>query len=65
MDSVMEEWLNFQIQIGQAAKKLETSSSAGVILLGSHTLKAYTRKRRIIARSSAEAVLYALAFGAV
>ena len=34
------------------------------MLLGSHTLKAYSRKHKIIARSSAEAELYAAALGA-
>ena len=33
-------------------------------MLGEHTLKAYTRKQKIIARSSAEADLYAAALGA-
>ena len=37
------------------------SSSAGV---GRHLLKAYTRKQKIIVRSSAEAELYAAALGA-
>ena len=45
-------------------KETRRSSSAGVILLGSHTLKAYTRKQHVIARSSAEAELYAAALGA-
>ena len=33
-------------------------------MLGKHTLKAYTRKQRVIAKSSAEAELYAAALGA-
>ena len=33
-------------------------------MLGEHALKAYTRKQKIIARSSAEAELYAAALGA-
>ena len=33
-------------------------------MLGKHTLKAYTRKQRMIAKSSAEAELYAAALGA-
>ena len=33
-------------------------------MLGAHALKAYTRKQKIIARSSAEAELYAAALGA-
>ena len=37
---------------------------ASVILLGSHTLKAFTRQQHIIARSSAEAELYAASLGA-
>ena len=39
-------------------------SSAGVVMLGDHTLKAYTQKQKIIARSSAEAELYVAALGA-
>ena len=35
-----------------------------MILLGNHALKACTRKQNIIARSSAEAELYAAAMGA-
>ena len=46
---------------GQKTKK---SSSAGVALVGRHLLKAFTRKQKIIARSSAAAVLYAAALGA-
>ena len=45
-------------------KETRKSSSAAVILLGYHALKAYTRKQKIIARSSAEAELYAAALGA-
>ena len=45
-------------------KGTRASSSAGVILLDSHTLKADTCKQHIIARSSAEAELYAEALGA-
>ena len=45
-------------------KETRKSSSAGVILLGKHALKTYTRKQNIIARSSAEAELYAVALGA-
>ena len=40
------------------------SDWAGVILLGSHTLKAFSRKQQIIARSSEEAELYAATMGA-
>ena len=45
-------------------KETRKSSSAGVTLLGNHTLKAYMRKQKIIAKSSAEAELYAAALGA-
>ena len=40
------------------------SSSAGVLMLGGHTLMAYTRKQKVIAKSSAEAELYAAFLGA-
>ena len=42
-------------------KETRKSSSAGIVMLGAH---AYTRKQKIIARSSAEAELYAAALGA-
>ena len=42
-------------------KKRSKSSSAGVALVGRHLLRACTRKQKIIARSSAEAELYAAA----
>ena len=42
----------------------EETTNAGVILLGSHTLKACTRKRKVIARSTAEEELHAAALGA-
>ena len=45
-------------------KEARKSSSSGVILLGSHSLKAFTRKQKIIARCSAEAELSAAALGA-
>ena len=45
-------------------KETRKSSSAGVPLVGRHLLKAYTRKQKIIARSSAEAELYTAALGA-
>ena len=38
--------------------------SAGVALAGRHFLKAYARKQKIIARSSAEAELHAAVLGA-
>ena len=45
-------------------KETRKSLSAGVALVGRHLLKAYTRKQKIVARSSAEAELYAAALGA-
>ena len=45
-------------------KETRKSSSAGVLMLGGHTMKAYTRKQKVIAKSSAEAELYAAALGA-
>ena len=45
-------------------KETRESSSAGVIQLSNHTLKAYTRKQKIIAKSGEEAELYAAALGA-
>ena len=45
-------------------KETRKSSSAGVPLVRRHLLKAHTRKWKIIARSSAEAKLYATALGA-
>ena len=45
-------------------KETRKSSSAGVLMLGRHTLKAYTRKQKITTKSSAETELYAAALGA-
>ena len=45
-------------------KETRKSSSAGVMMLGRHTLKACTQKQKVIAKSSAEAELYAAALGA-
>ena len=45
-------------------EETRNSSSAGLALLGRHLVIAYTRKQKIIARSSAEAKLYAAALGA-
>ena len=42
-------------------KETRKSSSAGALMLGRHTLKAYTRRQKVIAKSSAEAELYAAA----
>ena len=45
-------------------KETRRSSSAGALMLGRHTLKAYTRKLKVIAKRSAEAELYAAVLGA-
>ena len=45
-------------------KETRKSSSAGVVMLGEHALKAYTREQKVNARSTAEAELYAAALGA-
>ena len=45
-------------------KETRKSSSASVLMLGGHTVKAYTRKQKVIAKSSAEAELCAAALGA-
>ena len=44
-------------------KETRKSLRAGVMMLGAHTLKAYTRKQKVIAKRSAEAELYAAALG--
>ena len=46
-------------------KETRKSSSAGIVMIGGHMLIGYTRKQKIIARSSAEAELYAEALGAL
>ena len=45
-------------------KETRKSSSAGVPMLGRHTLKAYTRRQKVNAKNSTEAELYAAALGA-
>ena len=61
----VEEVTTFTDSDWARCKETRNSSSAGVVMLGDHTLKAYTRKQKIIARSSAEAAeLYAAALGA-
>ena len=54
----VEEVTTFTGSDWAGCKETRKSSSAGVVMLGNHTLKAYTRKQKIIARSSAEAELY-------
>ena len=58
---LVEEVTTFTDSDWAGCKESRKSSSAGVILLGDHALKAYTRKQTIIARRSAEAELYAAA----
>ena len=45
-------------------KEFRKSTSAGVMVLGRHILKAYTQKQNVIAKSSAKTELYAAALGA-
>ena len=45
-------------------KENRKSSSAGVLMLGGHTMKSCTRKQKVIAKNSAEAELNAAALGA-
>ena len=61
---IVEEVTMFTDLDWAGCKEPRKSSSAGVVMLGAHTLKAYTRKQKIIARSSEEAELYAAALGA-
>ena len=61
---MVEEVTTFSDSDWAGCKETRTSSSAGVIQSGSHTLEACTCKQKIIARSSAEAGLDAAALGA-
>ena len=45
-------------------KETRKSSSAGAVMLGEHAFKSYRRMQKVIAGSSAEAVLHAAALGA-
>ena len=63
-EKAVEEVTMFTDSDWAGCKETRKSSSAGVAMTGSHALKAYTRKQKIIARSSAEAELYAAALGA-
>ena len=61
----VEEVTTFTDSDWAGCKETRKSSSAGVVMLGNDTLKAHTRKQKIIARSSrAEAEIYAAALGA-
>ena len=61
--SMAEEVTTFTDSDRAGCKETRKSSSAGVILLGKNTVKADTRKQKIIAKSSAEAELHAAALG--
>ena len=63
-EKAVEEITMFTDSDWAGCKETRKSSSAGVVMSGAHALKAYTRKQKIIARSSAEAELYAAALGA-
>ena len=55
---MVEEVATFSDSDWAGCKETRISSSAGVIMLGDHALKAYTRKQNIIARISAAAELF-------
>ena len=61
---LVEEVTTFADSDWAGCKETRKSSSAGVIMLGDHALKAYTRKQNIIERSSAEAEVHTAAVGA-
>ena len=52
-----------RLGLGRLPRDSKKPSSARVVQLGNHTPKAYTRKQKIIAKSSAEAELHAEALG--
>ena len=61
---MVEEVTTFTDSDWAGCTDIRKSQSAGVTLLGRHTLKAKMREQKIIARISAEAELYARALGA-
>ena len=61
---MVEKVTTFSDKDWAGCKDIRKSSSTGVILLGSHAQKAYTRKHKIIVRGTAEAELHAAALGA-
>ena len=61
---LVEEVTSYTDSDWAGSKETRKSSSAGVVMLGDHALKAYTRKQKIIARSGAEAELHAADSGA-
>ena len=60
---MVEEVTTFTDSDWAGCQETRKSSSAGVVMLGSHTWKAYTCEQKIIARSSAEVEPYAAALG--
>ena len=60
---MVEEVTTFTDSDWAGCQETRKSSSAGVVMLGTHTWKAYTCKQKIIARSSAEVEPYAAALG--
>ena len=55
---IMTEELTVFTDSGWAGcKETRKPSNAGVLMLGGHTMKAYTRKQKVIAKSSAKAEL--------
>ena len=42
-------------------KKIARSTSVGIVCLGEHTIKTYCKQQKVVALSSAEAELYAMA----
>ena len=62
--NMWEEVTTYSDSDWRCCRETRTSSSAGVILFGSHMLKTYTSNQHIIGRNSAESALYAAASGA-
>ena len=60
-EKLAEELTVFTDSDWAGCEETRKSSSAGVMMLGRHTLKAYTRMQKVTAKSSAEAELYAAA----
>ena len=61
---MVEEVTTFTDSDWAGRKETRQSSNAGLILLGNHALKAYTRRQNIIASIRAGTELYAAALGA-
>ena len=61
---MVEEVTTFADSDWAGRKETRQSSNAGLILLGNHALKAYTRRQNIIASISAGTELFSAALGA-